>query len=85
MYFFQEFEVDNMELVQADTRQLVPSLRKRFDVVIMNPPFGTKHNKGTPWRPQIVAIVANFYTMLKFVWRKPDRYILKYLPLAFVH
>jgi tRNA1(Val) A37 N6-methylase TrmN6 len=38
--------VENIELVQADTRHLVSSLRTRFDVVVMNPPFGTKHNKG---------------------------------------
>jgi tRNA1(Val) A37 N6-methylase TrmN6 len=47
----QEFEVDNIELVQADTRRLIPALRRgSFDVVIMNPPFGTKHNKGTVYR-----------------------------------
>lgn len=42
----QEFGVENIELVQADTRRLVSTLRQGFDVVVMNPPFGTKHNKG---------------------------------------
>jgi len=39
-----DFELDNIDLVQAD----VPSLdwENKFDTVIMNPPFGTKHNKG---------------------------------------
>lgn len=42
----QEFDVETIELVQADTKRLLPALRGTFDVVVMNPPFGTKHNKG---------------------------------------
>jgi len=39
------FELDNVDLVLADVvRGCVP--RGGFDTVLMNPPFGTKHNKG---------------------------------------
>ena len=45
------FEIDNFDLVMADvTADHLASegsrFRKAFDTVVMNPPFGTKHNKG---------------------------------------
>lgn len=42
------FDILNIELLQCDVRQLSHILggRHKFDTVIMNPPFGTKHNKG---------------------------------------
>ena len=51
---FQEnihsFEMqDNIDMVQADvTNENGPleQMYKKFDTVVMNPPFGTKHNKG---------------------------------------
>ena len=52
---FQEnaegFEIDNFDLIRADVTadHLTcegSKLRKAFDTVVMNPPFGTKHNKG---------------------------------------
>lgn len=45
----EDFEINNVDLVQLDiTCQPLKSSRwhKQFDTVIMNPPFGTKHNKG---------------------------------------
>jgi len=43
----EDFDIDNMDLVNLDVRQVDRLLRPdSFDVVIMNPPFGTKHNKG---------------------------------------
>lgn len=43
-----EFEIDNIDLLQVDITQadLMVAYRKKFDVVIMNPPFGTKKNEG---------------------------------------
>ena len=45
----EEFEIDNVDLVQCDISNLDPEdskWQKKFHTVIMNPPFGTKHNKG---------------------------------------
>ncbi|CAJ0923895.1 unnamed protein product [Ranitomeya imitator] len=43
----EEFELPNVDLVQCDVCSLPStSLEKSVDTVIMNPPFGTKHNKG---------------------------------------
>ncbi|XP_075685542.1 rRNA N(6)-adenosine-methyltransferase METTL5 [Rhinoderma darwinii] len=42
-----EFELSNVDLVQCDVCSLpCTCLQKSVDTVIMNPPFGTKHNKG---------------------------------------
>jgi len=42
-----EFEIENLDLVLADVRQLSESRwKKSFDTVLLNPPFGTKHNPG---------------------------------------
>lgn len=44
-----EAEVDNVELIKADVTTLIndqPRFRKFFDTVLLNPPFGTKHNPG---------------------------------------
>nr|CAG4641979.1 EOG090X0BVL [Eurycercus lamellatus] len=42
----QQFELDNIDLLQCDVKLLPLVLGKKFDTIIMNPPFGTKHNKG---------------------------------------
>eukprot|EP00064_Thunnus_orientalis_P011083 superscaffoldBa00001567_g11113 len=42
----EEFEISNVDLVQCDLCALeAEAYAKRFDTVIMNPPFGTKHNQ----------------------------------------
>lgn len=42
----QEIELD-IEAIQCDVLQYLPGrFEKCFDTVIMNPPFGTKHNAG---------------------------------------
>jgi len=41
-----EFEMDNLDLIQIDIKNIGEGWKKRYDTVIMNPPFGTKHNKG---------------------------------------
>jgi predicted RNA methylase len=38
--------MDNLDLVQMKVEDLGPDWRGRVDTVVMNPPFGTKHNKG---------------------------------------
>lgn len=43
----EEFELPNIDVVQCDICALeTVSFAKKFDTVIMNPPFGTKHNQG---------------------------------------
>lgn len=50
----EEFEIFNVDLLQQDIVNICPNsediseklLSKKFDIVIMNPPFGTKKNKG---------------------------------------
>nr|SVE75974.1 EOG090X0BVL [Daphnia hispanica] len=43
-----QFELSEIDLLHADVKTLPQILEgsKKFDTVIMNPPFGTKHNKG---------------------------------------
>jgi len=41
-----DFEIDNIDLVNMDIESLNEDWTNKFDTVIMNPPFGTKHNKG---------------------------------------
>ncbi|XP_052868971.1 rRNA N6-adenosine-methyltransferase METTL5 [Anopheles cruzii] len=44
----REFELDNIDCVQVDVLQLETLFRSgQFDIVLMNPPFGTKQNSGT--------------------------------------
>lgn len=43
----EEFELPNIDVVQCDICSLeTVSFAKKFDTVITNPPFGTKHNQG---------------------------------------
>jgi len=42
----EDFEVDNIDCVNIDVKNIGEGWNKLFDTVIMNPPFGTKHNKG---------------------------------------
>lgn len=42
----EDFEMDNTDLVNMDVTNLGPDWKNRVDTVVMNPPFGTKHNKG---------------------------------------
>lgn len=50
----EDFEIFNVDLLQQDIVNICPNsedasekvLSKKFDTVIMNPPFGTKKNKG---------------------------------------
>ncbi|XP_015674655.1 methyltransferase-like protein 5 [Protobothrops mucrosquamatus] len=42
----EEFDLTNVDMVQCNVCSLLDKMSKTFDTVIMNPPFGTKHNKG---------------------------------------
>ena len=44
--FLADFEIDNIDLINMDIESLNEGWANKFDTVIMNPPFGTKHNKG---------------------------------------
>lgn len=39
-------ELNNVDVVQCDVLALPEKWEKKFDTVILNPPFGTKHNAG---------------------------------------
>lgn len=41
-----EFDIDNVDIVQCDVKHISDVCGTKFDTVFMNPPFGTKHNKG---------------------------------------
>uniref|UniRef100_A0A3B3BB99 Methyltransferase-like protein 5 n=1 Tax=Oryzias melastigma TaxID=30732 RepID=A0A3B3BB99_ORYME len=42
-----EFEISNLDMIQCDLCCLNAEVyARKFDTVIMNPPFGTKHNQG---------------------------------------
>ncbi|XP_017016207.2 rRNA N(6)-adenosine-methyltransferase Mettl5 [Drosophila takahashii] len=52
-----EMELPNVDCVRADVLQLANSKwEKSFDTVLMNPPFGTKHNAGLDMRFLEVAL-----------------------------
>ena len=38
--------MDNIDLVNMNLTNLGPDWNNRVHTVVMNPPFGTKHNKG---------------------------------------
>ncbi len=75
----EEFEISNVDLVLGDVKQLAATdviFREKFDTVVMNPPFGTKHNKGQAAvsleilcqernSSQITPLVTIVFTMLK--------------------
>lgn len=42
----EEFEIENIDLLQLNIVGTENMWKKQFDTVIMNPPFGTKNNKG---------------------------------------
>jgi len=42
----EAFDIDNVDLVNGNVIDADQILRQKFEVVVMNPPFGTKHNKG---------------------------------------
>ncbi|XP_067405371.1 rRNA N6-adenosine-methyltransferase METTL5 isoform X2 [Emydura macquarii macquarii] len=42
----EEFELTNVDMIQCNICSFADRMSKTFDTVIMNPPFGTKHNKG---------------------------------------
>nr|SVE73774.1 EOG090X0BVL [Daphnia atkinsoni] len=44
----KQFEISEIDILHADVKLLLHLLggKQKFDTVVMNPPFGTKHNKG---------------------------------------
>lgn len=38
-----EFDIDNVDIVQCDVKDISDVCGTKFDTVVMNPPFGTKH------------------------------------------
>eukprot|EP00088_Acartia_fossae_P017872 TRINITY_DN2022_c6_g1_i2.p1 TRINITY_DN2022_c6_g1~~TRINITY_DN2022_c6_g1_i2.p1 ORF type:complete len:212 (-),score=23.11 TRINITY_DN2022_c6_g1_i2:587-1222(-) len=42
----EAFDIDNIDLVNASVDSVDRVVDGKVDVVVMNPPFGTKHNKG---------------------------------------
>ena len=54
-----EFELRTCELIQCDVQEFSPCDRwsKAFDTIIMNPPFGTKNNKGNLGKRVVFRVV----------------------------
>lgn len=42
----ENHELSNVDAILCDVTKIPQSFDKQFDTVIMNPPFGTKHNAG---------------------------------------
>ncbi|XP_050296633.1 rRNA N6-adenosine-methyltransferase METTL5 [Anthonomus grandis grandis] len=42
----ESHDLTNVDSVQCDVRYIPERFYKKFDTVLMNPPFGTKHNEG---------------------------------------
>ncbi|EFA05147.1 rRNA N6-adenosine-methyltransferase Mettl5 [Tribolium castaneum] len=53
----EDQDVGNIDCVQCDVVKMMPNrFHKTFDTVIMNPPFGTKHNSGIDMKFLEVAL-----------------------------
>jgi predicted RNA methylase len=48
--------VSNVDAVQCDVNRMPDRFHKQFDTVVMNPPFGTKHNEGIDMKFLQVAL-----------------------------
>jgi len=42
----EDYDMDSLDLLNLDVCNLGSDWENRVDTVVMNPPFGTKHNKG---------------------------------------
>merc|ERR1712059_168943 len=42
----EDYDMDSLDLLNLDVCNLGSDWKNRVDTVVMNPPFGTKHNKG---------------------------------------
>merc|ERR1719348_1249964 len=42
----EDLEIDNVDVVNIDVKNIGDGWNRKFDTVVMNPPFGTKRNKG---------------------------------------
>lgn len=70
---YVEFESDNFELVQCDVQQISPcdKWKKKFDTIVMNPPFGTKNNKGRIYWP--IFLDGRDVALMKTMMTKEDQ------------
>ncbi|XP_044261727.1 rRNA N6-adenosine-methyltransferase METTL5 [Tribolium madens] len=56
----EDQDVSNIDCVQCDVIKMMPNrFHKMFDTVIMNPPFGTKHNTGIDMKFLEVAFLLS--------------------------
>lgn len=73
-----DHELENVDVVQCDVRNLPEKFYKKFDTVLMNPPFGTKNNEGIDKQFLDVALKLSknvVYSLHKTTTRK---HMLKY-------
>ncbi|KAG2458870.1 METL5 protein, partial [Polypterus senegalus] len=69
----EEFDLKNIDTVQCDVCALVPErFSNKFDTVIMNPPFGTKHNKVQDLLTLIFGDVALWFGTCCLCCSKPS-------------
>lgn len=66
----EELEIDNVDLMQVDLSdpKLNPALDKCVDTIIMNPPFGTKHNKGNQFFALHSCLQSHLFVDELFTW-----------------
>ena len=71
-----EFELQTCELVQCDVQEfsLCDKWSKAFHTIIMNPPFGTKNNKGIHGKISIELFLKRFSNRRIFVWKGKIEY-----------
>uniref|UniRef100_A0A3Q3J486 Methyltransferase-like protein 5 n=1 Tax=Monopterus albus TaxID=43700 RepID=A0A3Q3J486_MONAL len=74
----EEFEISNVDLVQCDMCSLdADAYAKKFDTVIMNPPFGTKHNPGMDMkflRAALTMAKTSVYSLHKTSTRENSKF-----------
>ena len=72
-----DFDIDNIDIINADISRIGDEGKDKFDTVIMNPPFGTKHNKGLDMVFLQRAIMMSRYAVYSLHKTSTREHILK--------
>ncbi|CAG9856432.1 unnamed protein product [Phyllotreta striolata] len=73
-----EHEISNIDLVQCDVLKYAPSrFNDCFDTVLMNPPFGTKHNAGVDMKFLEIALNLSHNSVYSLHKTSTRKFILK--------
>ncbi|KAG5879817.1 hypothetical protein JTB14_007669 [Gonioctena quinquepunctata] len=75
----EEHEVTNIDVVQCDIlSNISPRFEKAFDTVLMNPPFGTKHNAGIDMKFLEIALRLSSNTVYSLHKSSTRQHVLKF-------